>query len=75
MNAWTNDDGSFSVSSSQGRGTYHVSITRSAKSCSCPAYLYGRGKDCKHIRLVLDKINRGVFAYQDEVDSDGGIPF
>ena len=47
---------SYKVRSATVPGKFYM-VTRTGEtlwSCTCPASLFGRGKHCKHIRLVKD---------------------
>jgi uncharacterized HAD superfamily protein len=43
----------FSVEGSKGK-TYEVINNSGRWSCSCPAYGFSRGRDCKHIKQIKD---------------------
>jgi predicted nucleic acid-binding Zn finger protein len=60
---------SYGIPSSTGRGAYHLA-TRT--SCTCKDFLYGRGRDCKHVLAV--QLHVALVAEQRQSLSHGVIP-
>jgi predicted nucleic acid-binding Zn finger protein len=59
----------YGIPSSTGRGAYHLA-TRT--SCTCKDFLYGRGRDCKHVLAV--QLHVALVAEQRAPVSHGVIP-
>jgi uncharacterized Zn finger protein len=39
---------------------YEITTSGGSLVCTCPAYTYGGGADCKHIKYVINTLTAGL---------------